>query len=118
MRRDFLACLRDLTNAIPEDNPMYVTNLNLHESMKGAVVGKGSSDKSVLTLVQRLKSSKHFSDVKMSLDTKDAVGPRSDFFDFVQVRAAGMRRANNQELRWSFLNENAISPLEPGRCWR
>ena len=67
----YLACLRDLTTAIPDDNQMYLISFDLHDSMKGDIGGKATSREAVLALVSRLNQSKHFSDVKMSLDLRD-----------------------------------------------
>jgi len=67
----YLSCLRDLTTAIPDDGQMYLISFNLHDSMKGDIGGKATTREAVLTLVRRLNESKHFSDVKMSLDLRD-----------------------------------------------
>ena len=50
---------------------MYLISFNLHDSMKGDIGGKATTREAVLTLVRRLNESKHFSDVKMSLDLRD-----------------------------------------------
>lgn len=76
----YLDCLKDLTLAIPEEANMYVTSFDLHESMKGAVNGKAPADKSVLSLVERLKSSRRFTEVKLAMDTKDARSGREVSF--------------------------------------
>ncbi len=59
---------------------MFVTSFNLHESMKGSVSGKATTDKSVLSLGEKLKASKHFQDVKTSFDSKDARSGREVTF--------------------------------------
>lgn len=68
----FLACLRDLTVAIPDDQQTYVINFNLHDNMKGVVSGKTGRKESVLKLVDEMNRTKRFSEVKMSLDTREA----------------------------------------------
>lgn len=77
----YLDCVLELTLAIiPHDDQMYVTSFNLHESMLGSITGKATADKSVLSLVERLKASGHFREVKLSLDTKDARSGREVSF--------------------------------------
>ena len=36
----YIACLRDLTNAMPDDGETYLTSFDLHENMEGTLSGK------------------------------------------------------------------------------
>jgi hypothetical protein len=64
-RPPLLECLRELTLAIPLNERLYVTNFNLRDNRKGTVAGRASDQKSVLALMDRLKASKKFTDVKL-----------------------------------------------------
>ena len=64
----FLACLNDLTTALPTDGKTYLTTFTLNEQLKGGFAGKAGSPDEVLRLLDRLKESGKFADVKASWD--------------------------------------------------
>lgn len=80
----YLACLRDLTNAIPQDNQTYATSLVLKEvavkqngaaavkpgaaeadSLTGQLYGKTSDQQRVQLLLDQMKRVRTFTDVKL-----------------------------------------------------
>lgn len=84
----FLECFRDLELALmnPDDGQTYVTNFTLHEIIKpppaggkasvlpkaewsGVLSGKSTNNKDVVSLADRIKFNKRFSDVKNSFTT-------------------------------------------------
>lgn len=78
----FLACLRDLTNAVPDNDRMYLTNFTLHDTMKGEIAGKAiaetekavrDTEKSVRALSDHLKTmtgGKRFMEVNLTFDSR------------------------------------------------
>jgi type IV pilus assembly PilN-like protein len=75
-RPRFVACLRDLTNLMPDDGRTFVTSFTLHDTRKGVLTGKSSSGASVLTLVQKLNANKLFDNVEL-LDEREQNGETS-----------------------------------------
>lgn len=86
----YLACLRDLTAAIPDDNQTYATSVNLGDntpkqaggpssatkisetaSLAGQLYGKTSDQQRVQAVLDRMKRISSFSDVKLG-GTQDA----------------------------------------------
>lgn len=84
----YLAFLRDLTVAVPEDGQLYLTSLDLKEiskdpkdvpaakdvlpPLKGSLSGKASRSDSALKLFDKLLADKHFTNVETSgLDQRD-----------------------------------------------
>ena len=63
-RRGTLDCLREITLAFSDDDPIWVTNLNLHENGKGTLAGKAEDSKAILALCGRLQKNKKFTDVR------------------------------------------------------
>ncbi|HNS20368.1 MAG TPA: pilus assembly protein PilM [Sedimentisphaerales bacterium] len=61
----FLRCLRDLTEAFPEEGIVWATSLALNDSGAGSVVGKTSSDASFYEVWDKINAIEAFSDVKM-----------------------------------------------------
>jgi hypothetical protein len=72
-RPPLLECLRELTLAIPLNERLYVTNFHLRDNRKGTVAGRSSDQKNVLALMDRLRASKKFTDVKL-VNMQDAGG--------------------------------------------
>lgn len=71
----YLACVRDLTTATSPDGLTYFSSLTLGMDMKGQVFGKSDSEQSVLSLMDKLKASGRFGELKCSkLDTREAAG--------------------------------------------
>lgn len=61
----FLACLRELTTAFPEEPRVWATSLALNESGTGLLVGKTTSEASFYEVLDNLKQNKAFSNVQM-----------------------------------------------------
>jgi len=64
-RPPFLDCLKQLTLAFPTQTDIWVTSLAIREDMQANVTGKSLDEKSVLQLLDALKSNVSFSDVEM-----------------------------------------------------
>jgi len=64
-RPGLLDCLRELTLAFPEDGRIWTTSLALTEDMRGLVSGKSTDESLTLKLLDALKSSGRFGDVKL-----------------------------------------------------
>ncbi|MEN6426782.1 MAG: pilus assembly protein PilM [Phycisphaerales bacterium] len=61
----FLRCLRELTQAFPEEGSVWVSSLALNENGEGSVIGKTSSENSFLEVMDKINQNKVFSDVKI-----------------------------------------------------
>ncbi|MDB5304726.1 MAG: hypothetical protein JWM97_2275 [Phycisphaerales bacterium] len=81
-----LECFRDIVKALstPDDGHTYITNFTLHETVKpppsgskalpkadwsGVFSGKSTENQNVLSLLDRIKSNKRFTDVKLLFNT-------------------------------------------------
>jgi hypothetical protein len=65
-RLDYLACIRDLTVAVPQDGSVFLTSFNLAANMRGTFSGNASDRQAVLDLIDRLKSTGRFRDLNFS----------------------------------------------------
>ncbi len=70
MRPQVLECLRQITLAFKDDDPVWITSFIVHDNGKGQLAGKASDRQIVLTLLDRLKRNNHFLDFKL-LETRD-----------------------------------------------
>jgi hypothetical protein len=64
-RPNYLECLRTLTLSFPEESRVWATHLSMREDMKGILTGRAADEKSVLDLLDKLKTSPLLSDIKM-----------------------------------------------------
>lgn len=64
-RPEILRCLYELTMAFPVEGKIWATNLAINEEMKGIVSGRATNEKSVIEVLDGLKSSKLFDNVQM-----------------------------------------------------
>ncbi|HYG76471.1 MAG TPA: hypothetical protein VEK08_15810 [Planctomycetota bacterium] len=64
-RPNYLECLRTLTLSFPEEGRVWTTNLTLREDLRGVLTGRAVDQKSVLDVLDKLKSNKALADVKM-----------------------------------------------------
>lgn len=78
----YIACLRDLTNAMPDDGETYLTSFDLHETMEGTLSGKSTSsnDRSVIAVQDRMKASKFFKKVTLALNARETRNGREVTF--------------------------------------
>lgn len=65
LRPPMLACARAVALAFPDDG-VWATSLAVREEMTGSLSGKARDEKVVLDLLDRMKSSGSFADVKLS----------------------------------------------------
>jgi hypothetical protein len=63
-RPGFLDCLRELTLAFPVEGRIWATSLAVGENMRVLLSGKATGEGAVLEVLDRLKGSPRFSDVK------------------------------------------------------
>ena len=74
-RPPMLECLREITLAFREDEPIWVSTVNFRDTHAGQLSGKSTDQRYVLAMWDRMKKDPKFSDVKL-LDMRDA-GSRS-----------------------------------------
>jgi hypothetical protein len=74
----YLACLSDLTLAIPEDGQTYITRFHLQSNMRGEITGRCPNNQEVLNLMDRLSAGGRFKDLKRRLEAKGS-GPEIAF---------------------------------------
>jgi hypothetical protein len=61
----FLECLRELTNAFPQEPRIWATSLSLSENGVGALIGKALDKRSFYEVLDTIKESEAFSSVQM-----------------------------------------------------
>ncbi len=76
----FLSCLRELTQAFPDEGYVWASSMALTENGSGSVVGKASSENSVFDVLDKINKNEAFSNVKM-IHIRD-VGQNSSEKDF------------------------------------
>jgi hypothetical protein len=78
----YIACLRDLTYAMPDDGRTYLTSFDLHENMEGTLSGKSTStnDNPVIAVENGMKASKCFKKVTASLTARETRNGREVTF--------------------------------------
>lgn len=90
----FLACLRDVTAAVPEDGQTYLTSFSLHDDLKGGLGGKTADDDHALALLDRLRATGRFADVNLSYDARGSgKGGREVTFTVTFEYVPGVGRA-------------------------
>jgi hypothetical protein len=67
----YLACLRDLTLALPSEGQTCFTSFRLDANMKGQVLGHSDSERGVMGLIANLNSAGCFSELNRKLDVRD-----------------------------------------------
>ncbi len=76
---NFVACLSDLTRAVPDDRQMYVTSFTLRNDLKGSVIGKSTSERGATALLDALRGTGpandkfvgKFTAVNIAMDARD-----------------------------------------------
>jgi hypothetical protein len=64
-RPPYLACMREITRAFPDEGTIWASNLTIRENRKGTLTGHAADDRSVTMVMDRLKLNKAaFLDVK------------------------------------------------------
>jgi hypothetical protein len=72
-RPPVLDCLRELTLAFRDDEPIWASSLTLRDSGRGQMAGRTTDQRLVLALLDRLKKNPRFADVKV-LEIREAGG--------------------------------------------
>jgi hypothetical protein len=77
-RPPMLDCLREVTLAFRDDEPIWVTGFTLRENGKGQLVGKAADQKTILQLCDRLQQNSRLSDVRtLQISEVNAAGSKS-----------------------------------------
>ncbi len=79
----FLAALRDLAVAISQQQSQtYLTNFNLRANMTGLFAGRSDNEQNVIALMDKLRASGNFADLRCKLDPHTVRGgaPELSFF--------------------------------------
>ncbi len=61
----FLECLRELTEAFPQEPVVWATSVALDETGKGTLIGKTNREESFYEVLDKIKERKAFAEVKM-----------------------------------------------------
>ncbi|MCY3023882.1 MAG: hypothetical protein NTW87_33300 [Planctomycetota bacterium] len=64
-RPNYLECLRTVTLCFPEEGRAWASSISVREDMRGILTGRAVDEKSVLDVLDRLKSSRALASVKM-----------------------------------------------------
>jgi len=86
-RPPLLGCLVGLTQAFPEEGRIWATSLAVREDMHGVVTGNAASEEAVLGVLDAMKASKQFLDVKLiySRETRATASERAFSVSFTYV---------------------------------
>jgi hypothetical protein len=81
-RPPFLSCLKEVSAAFPEDGQIWASNFSIRDnrtaqSRPAQLAGRATDQRTVLTVLDRLKNNKKFADVKLQ-DMRDAGGNRRE----------------------------------------
>lgn len=76
-RPPVLECMRDMAACFGESDRVWLTSLTLRETRAGQVIGKAANQKTVLDLMDRLKKTGSFLDVKL-IDLRESGGGTRD----------------------------------------
>jgi hypothetical protein len=71
-RPRYLACLRDLTAALPAEGQMYFLDFTLATDMKGQVSGQTASDQNVLSFLDKVNAGGRFVDTNCRIYSREA----------------------------------------------
>jgi len=87
-RPRFLEPLRELALAFPVEQRIWVMAVNIRQDMRAMISGRSASERAVLDLLDRIRSSPSFANVKL-LEMRDAGGNTNETsfgigFDFIQ----------------------------------
>ncbi len=91
-RPKHLDCLRELTLAFPAEGKIWATSLAIGEDMRILVSGKASDERAVLEVLDRLKASPGFSDVK-PLYIREVGGGARDVSFAISLSFVGAERS-------------------------
>lgn len=80
-----LACLRDLTVALPPDNRTYLTGFRLQDNMQGEFTGRSDNVQDVISVIDALNAGSRFSEIKRSFDGRGNTAGVSFKVTFVYV---------------------------------
>ena len=64
-RPDYLECMRTITLCFPADKRVWTSGLSMHDDMHGVLSGHAMDEKSILEVLDKLKSSKAVTEIKL-----------------------------------------------------
>jgi hypothetical protein len=73
----YLACIADLTGALPPDGQTYLNDFNLHSDMTGEISGSSSGEQNILDFRDKLNATGRFADLMCRLDAHETRGGAS-----------------------------------------
>jgi hypothetical protein len=92
-----LACLRDVTAALPEGGQAYLTGFLLRANLQGELIGRAATSQDVLNLLEKLNAGGRFVGLRRKIDARGSGNDVSFFVTFTYVpqasAAAGGREA-------------------------
>jgi hypothetical protein len=84
---EFLRCIKDIHEMIPQNGPTYLTALHM-QGMKGDLSGHSSTDKEVIDMLDKFAASGRFADVKRKLEGRGTNGEVTFSVTFTYVPRA------------------------------
>jgi hypothetical protein len=84
----YLACLRDVTQAMPEGGQAYLTGFHLRANMQGELIGRATSNQDVLNLLEKLRAAGRFVELRRKLDARGSGNDVSFYVTFTYVPMA------------------------------
>ena len=91
-----LACLRDVTAALPEGGQAYLTSFVLRANLQGDLIGRAATSQDVLNLLEKLNAGGRFVGLRRKIDARGTGNDVSFSVTFTyvpQATAAGGREA-------------------------
>jgi hypothetical protein len=83
-----LACLRDVTAALPEGGQAYLTGFLLRANMQGELVGRAATSQDVMNLLEKLNAGGRFGGLRRKIDARGTGNDVSFFVTFTYVPQA------------------------------
>jgi hypothetical protein len=84
-RPRYLACLRDVTQVLPEGGQVYLTGFTLRANMTGDLNGRAANTQDVLNLLEKLNASGHFTGLRRKVDARGTGNEVSFYLTFTYV---------------------------------
>jgi hypothetical protein len=84
-RPRYLACLRDVTQVMPEGGQTYLTGFTLRANMTGDLNGRAAGTQDVLNLLEKLNASGRFTGLRRKIDARGTTNEVSFYVTFTYV---------------------------------
>jgi hypothetical protein len=83
-----LACLRDVTAALPEGGQAYLTGFLLRANLQGELIGRAATSQDVMSLLERLNGGGRFAGLRRKIDARGTGNDVSFMVTFTYVPGA------------------------------